>query len=98
MNNGIKESTIHRILKYLSPKRAVNSPKKGYRLIPRSVSPEALAYVTSYLNNHLKAIVEACEQSLAEINNNPNSYYKQYRYDMRVVKNAVEKIKRKPDG
>jgi len=94
----LKKSTIYAVLKSLSPKRPVNSPKRGRRLISRSVSPEALAYLTSYLNNHLKAIVEACEQSLAEINNNPNSYYKQYRYDLRVVRNAIEKIKRKPDG
>lgn len=87
-----KESQIHTLIKALSPKREANGPKKGRRAISRSISPEALSYITTYLNSHLRAVVEACEQSLVEINNNPNSYYNQRRVDLKVAKRAIEII------
>ena len=98
MANRLKKSSIHNIIKALSPKREANSPKKGCRVISRSISPEALSFLTSYLNNHVEAVVEACEQALKDINNNPNSYYKQHRYDLRVVKKAIELLESKDVG
>ena len=98
MAEKLKESQIHRIIKSLSPKRNINSPKKGLREIPRSISPEALSYLTAYLNAHLEEFVGACERSLGEINENPNSYYQQHRYDIRVVKKAIEKLKKESTG
>lgn len=91
----LKTTIIHRIIKDLSPKREVSSSKKGHRHIPRSISPEAVSYLTSYINNHLKAIVEACEEALKEINDNPNTYYQQHRYDETVARMAIEKLKGK---
>lgn len=85
--NKIRESTIHRILKALSPKRNSNN-----RVIPRGITPKAVEYITNYINHHIELIVDSCEQSLKELNDNPNSYYQQHRYDIRVVKKAIERI------
>jgi hypothetical protein len=93
MTEKIKKSTIHRIMKSLSPKREVNSKKKGFRTISRSITPKAIEYITEHINDYLNTIIQHCELSLSEINNNPNSYYRQHRYDIRVVKKAIEKIK-----
>jgi hypothetical protein len=93
MAEKLKESQVHAIFKALSPKREVNSPKLGQRAIPRSINPEALSYLTFYLNSHLIATVKACEQSLAETNSNPNNYYQQHRIDLRVAKRAIEILK-----
>jgi histone H3/H4 len=88
----LRKSTIHRIIKSLSPKREANGGRCGLRLIPRSISPDAVECLTEYLNEHMGELVGACEAALDEINTNPNSYYKQHRYDLQVVKAAIEKL------
>lgn len=79
----------------MSPKREIKSPKRGHRVIPRSITPKAIEYITKHMNEYLEGIVRACEQSLKELNENPNRYYQQHKYDLRVVKNAIEKHIRK---
>jgi hypothetical protein len=95
MKNRIKKSTIHTVIKSLSPKREIISPKKGCRTIPRSITPKALEYITNHINQYIESIIIQCEQSLKEINENPNSYYQQHRYDFHVVKKAIDKMKGK---
>jgi hypothetical protein len=90
----LKKRQIHRLLKALSPKRGISSPQKGQRLIPRGISPEAVEHITHYINDQLKTIVEASEEALQEINDNPNSYYLQHRYDLAVIESAIKKVKR----
>jgi hypothetical protein len=90
----LRKSQIHKLLKALSPKRIVNSSWKGQRSIPRSITPQAQDIITDYLNHHVEMIIKACEKALKEVNENPNSYYLQHRYDKRVIEKALKKIKK----
>jgi len=99
---------MNRIIKLISPQKAfpektvcvttycipiTNSCSTVYDAVDSLRNKKNVYDQREKKQNHAEEIIEACEQSLKEINENPNKRHKQFRYDEQVIEKAIQRLK-----